>query len=158
MKRLRRFAAVLFALLLGLAAWVTVLICYPTRGELRLSRQLASGSLIARVPEPQPLFFRRIVFGQSLLAGRILQTDTGGSGAIQPGVIFADQPRNGQQIWYLRLDPRDKTWEIELVEKRPVFLRVGAKSWRIGTKTRIWRTNRTGHADNASEVSEPGAP
>jgi hypothetical protein len=148
MKRLRRIAAVVLALLLGLAAWFTVLLRYPSTGELRLARQLSTGSLIARVPEPRPLFFGRIVFGPPLLGGRFLQTDTGNSGPIQPGTVWADRPKAGEQIWYIRLDPKDKAWEIELVEKRPVFLRVGAKSWRIGTTTRVWRTNRTGRADD----------
>src|SRR5688572_14082151 len=157
MKRLRRVAAVLLALLLGLGAWLTVLLCYPSRGELRLARQLSSGSLVARVPEPQPMFFGRIIFGSPLLGGRVLQADTGNSSTIQPGIVWADRPKNGEQIWYIRLDPRDKSWEVELVEKRPVFLRVGGKSWRIGTKTRVWRTNRTG-ADDRGEVSEGGGP
>ena len=154
MKRLRRLAAVLVALLLGLGAWLTVLMCYPTRDELRLARQLSTGSLIAHVPEPRAMFFGRIAFGHPLLGGRILQTDTGSSVPIQPGVVWMERPRDGERIWHIRLDPRDKAWEIELVEKRRVFLQVGEKSWRIGTKTRVWRTNRT----TEGELPEGGGP
>ena len=116
MKRLRRIAAVLVALLLGLGAWLTVLMCYPTRDELRLARQLSTGSLIAHVPEPRAMFFGRIAFGHPLLGGRILQTDTGSSVPIQPGVVWMERPRDGERIWHILLHPLDKAWEIELVE------------------------------------------
>lgn len=148
MKRLRRIAAVGAALLLGIAAWFTVLICYPTRGELRLSRELSSGMLIARVPEPQPLFFNAVVFGQPQLSGRYLRPRAGGSGVLPRAAISVERSRQGEQIWSLTLDPLDKSWDIEVREKRPLYLQLGKKSWRIGTKTRVWQTDRAARAED----------
>jgi hypothetical protein len=148
MKRLRRLAALLAALLLGLAAWLSVLVCYPAQGELRLSRQLSTGLLIARVPEPQPLLFDRVFFGRPQLSGRHFQPEIGKSRTLPPGGVSVHRAKNGEWIWHIRLDPLDKRWEIEVTEKRSVSLRLGAKSWRIGTKTRIWRTRRVEKAED----------
>lgn len=155
MKRLRRVAAFLIALVLGLAAWFTVLICYPSRGELSLSRQLSTGMLIARVPEPRSYLFGRVNFGSPQLSGRYFQTALDRSGPIPPGVVLAELPKNGERIWRVRLDPLDKSWEIEVVEKRSVFVRFGRKSWRIGTKTRVWRTDRALAGEKNSTICFP---
>jgi hypothetical protein len=143
MKRLRRIAALSFALILGVAAWCTVMLCRSTTGELRLSRELSSGLLMARVPRPKPLVFGMILFGPPNLKGTYTQPQTGASGPLPQGMLFEGSRTGPHQIWYVRLDPLDKSWEIEVKETRPVFLRLGKFSWRIGTKTRIWRTRRT---------------
>ena len=129
--------------MLGVSAWLTVLVCYPASGELRLSRQLGSGALIARVPEPQPWLFGRIVFGPPQLSARYFLSETGSSAAVPFGTLWADRSKNGEQVWFVRLDPRDKSWDLEVTEKRTVSLRFGGKRWRVGTKAKVWRTDRT---------------
>ncbi len=149
MKRLRRIAAAFAALLLGLGAWFTVLICYPTEGELHLARQLSTGWLVARVPEMRPVLFGRIVFRDPQLSGRFVQPDKGQAGPLPMGIISAMKTEKNEQLWVVRLDPLDKSWEIEITEKRPVYLWLGGKSWRIGTKTRLWRTHRVKQPESA---------
>ena len=142
MKKLRRAAAILLALLLGTTAWLTVMLSARTEGELRLARELSTGRLLARVAPPKS-FVSFIDFGPPHLAGRYLQRGEGSFLPLRPGVIFVHaSPRGRDQVWYVNLDPLDKRWEIEIVESRPVYLRIGRRSWRLGTKARVWRTDR----------------
>jgi hypothetical protein len=142
MKRLRRMAALLLALSLGVAAWCVIALSFPSRGELRLSRELSTGALMARVPRPRPLFFGLIFFGPAKLSARYEQGENASSGNLPQRVLLEAPGNAADQIWYVRLDPLDKTWELEVRESRAAFFRLGKSNWRIGTRTRIWRTQR----------------
>ena len=122
-------------------AWLAVVVSWETKGELRLTRELSTGRLIARIPEPNNLRF--IVYGRAELTSSYAQPAPGKTGSLPKGTVFESHPSNGKEtIWYVGLDPLDKSWELEVKESRPVFVKVGANRWRIGTKTRVWRTNR----------------
>jgi hypothetical protein len=141
MKRLRRLAVILAVLSLGVMAWLAVVVSWETKGELRLTRELSTGRLIARIPEPTNVRF--IVYGRAELTSSYTQPGQGRAGLLPKGTVFERHPSNSKEkVWYVGLDPLDKTWELEVKESRPMFLKAGGKSWRIGTKTRIWRTNR----------------
>ena len=142
MKRTRRIAALFSAIVLGLATWFVLLLCYPSRGELRLSRKLGSGTLVARIPEVPSRFFGIITLGPPAVSGRYFQSSSGRSGLLQSGIISAVEQRKGELAFQILLEPSDKTWSLELTEKRPVYLRAGKWSWRIGTKTRVFHTRR----------------
>lgn len=143
MKKLRRIAALFLALFLGAAAWLVVMVSLRTEGELQLSRELSTGRLVARVPPPQG-FLRFIDFGPAQLAGRFSQPALDRSGPLPPGIVLVETPREGwEQVWHVNLDPLDKSWELEVVESRPVYLRLAGKRGRLGTKARVWRTHRS---------------
>lgn len=142
MKRTRRLAAFFAAIVLGIGAWFVLLICYPTKGELTLSRELGSGSLISRIPDAAPRLFGRIVFGPPRLTARFSQPATGTSGQLPMGIVTEKAKERGELILEIHLDASDKSWDLEVTEKRTVHLRFGKKLWPIGTKTRVFRTDR----------------
>lgn len=142
MKRLRRVAALIVALILGTMAWFMVMLSAETEGELRLARNLSTGRLLARVPPPAG-FLKFIVFGPPNFEGKYIQPKTGITGTLPHGIIHSAEPADAnEEVWYVMLDPRDKSWEIEVTESRAVYLQWGGKRWRMGTKTRIWKTER----------------
>jgi hypothetical protein len=143
MKRLRRLAALFAALFLGVLAWLVVMLGWRAEGELRLARELSTGRLIARVPEPKHPFSMIITFGPPNLTARLLRPIKNLSAQLPRGTVREVASRDGEQIWQVNLDPADKTWELEVTERRPVWLPAGRGGvWRVGTKTRVWRTNR----------------
>ena len=156
MKKLRRMAAIFAALLLGLVAWFAVILCSRTEGELRLGRELSSGRIVARVPAPKQPFFKLFAYDPPILTGRYLQPSLQNSGPLPPSAIFVRPSQGATELWYLNLDPADKTWELEVTENRTVRLQFGAKAWRVGTKTRIWRTQRNTAARVRSGTNSTG--
>src|SRR5688500_16518327 len=131
MKKLRRTAAFFAAFLLGLIAWFAVVLCSRDEGELRLARELPSGRLVARVPAPKPPFLRFFTFGRPTLSGRYHQPNFQRSGVLPRGVVFATPQRESTEIWHVRLDPLDKTWELEVTESRTVHFHIAGKAWRV---------------------------
>jgi hypothetical protein len=146
MKKLRRVAVLFCILLLGLVSWFAVILCWRTEGELRLSRELSSGRLVARVPVPKKPFLNFFAYERPVLSVRYSQPARQISGALSQKSIVIAPAKSGAQAqvesWLINLDPLDKSWELEITERRPVQIRFAGKAWRIGTKTRIWRTHR----------------
>lgn len=142
MRRLRRIAAVFAALALGLLAWFILMLCWPTEGELRLGRELSSGRLIARVAPPRNPFYGVVFYGAPHLGARYFKPGENLSGALPAGTVSEVGTRGREKLWWIQLDPLDKSWEIEVREIRPLFLALAGKQWRIGMKTRVWKTRR----------------
>ena len=145
MKKLRRIAVLFCILLLGLVSWFAVILCWRTEGELRLSRELPSGRLVARVPVPKKPFVTFFAYERPVLSVRYSKPALRMSGALPQKAVVIAPSNSGPETesWLINLDPLDKSWELEITERRPVQIRFGGKSWRVGTKTRIWRTQRT---------------
>lgn len=143
MKKVRRTAAFLFALAVGLIAWIAVMLCSRTEGELRLARELSTGRLIARVPAPNAPLLGIFKFDPPHLAVRFLKAPSKMAEAVPHDVISLAESKGDADGWYVNLDPLDKSWELEVTESRTVRLQLGGKAWRVGTQTRVWRTQRT---------------
>lgn len=144
MKKLRRIAVLFCILLLGLVSWFAVILCWRTQGELRLARELPSGRLVARVPVPTKPLVNFFAYERPVLSVRYSKPALRISGALPHQTIVIDSDSGTEtESWLINLDPLDKSWELEITERRPVQIRFGGKGWRVGTKTRIWRTQRT---------------
>ena len=160
MKKLRRIAVLFCILLLGLVSWFAVILCWRTEGELRLSRELPSGRLIARVATPKKPFLNFFAYERPILAVRYSKPALQISGALPQQTITIAPPNSGSEkgteSWFINLDPLDKSWELEITERRSVEIRFAGKAWRVGTKTRIWRTSRAlpSESKNLREASE----
>ena len=158
MKKLRRIAVLFCILLLGLVSWFAVILCWRTEGELRLSRELPSGRLVARVPIPKQPLINFFAYERPVLSARYSKPALRISGALpQKAVVIApSSPGPETESWLINLNPLDKSWELEITERRPVQIRFAGKAWRVGTKTRIWRTRRTlpAQENSSRETSE----
>ena len=154
MKKLRRIAVLFCILLLGLVSWFAVILCWRTEGELRLARELSSGRLVARVPVPKKPLLNFFAYERPVLALKYSQPALQISGALPQKAVVIASPKSGAdpqiESWFINLDPLDKSWELEITERRPVQIRVGGKTWRVGTKTRVWRTNRSVYSEETS--------
>ena len=158
MKKLRRIAVLFCILLLGLVSWFAVILCWRTEGELRLSRELPSGRLVARVPIPKKPFINFFAYERPVLSVRYSKPALRMSGALPQKAVAIAPSNSGTETesWLINLNPLDKSWELEITERRPVQIRFAGKAWRVGTKTRIWRTRRTlpPEEDSSREASD----
>lgn len=151
MKRGQRIAVLGAVLGLGIVAWLALMFLWQSEGELRLVRELSTGRLMARVPQLSNPLNRVISYGPPELAGKYTQPGSRVAGVLPKGTVYEGRTEGEEQIWYIRLDPLDKSWEIEVKESRSVYLETGGKAWRIGTKTRVWRTRRVAREGSESQ-------
>jgi hypothetical protein len=140
LKKLRRFAIIVTLGLLGVCAWVVVLSSNSSR-ELRISRELGSGGVVCRLPSAQARGDGWLRYGTAKysvwLNGNLL-----GKQRLMKERLITVSPNREVDLWHLRLNAVDKSWELRVEEERPIVLCFGPFQVRLGTRRTTWKTQR----------------